>query len=60
MASKSSPERTGSGTIRIGTSGWNYAHWKERFYPEGLPEGDWLGSYTRRFDTVEVNNSFHN
>jgi uncharacterized protein YecE (DUF72 family) len=44
----------------IGTSGWNYLHWKERFYPQGMPPSDWLGYYSRRFSTVEINNTFYN
>jgi uncharacterized protein YecE (DUF72 family) len=44
----------------IGTSGWNYPHWKERFYPPGLPTSDWLGYYARRLSTVEINNTFYN
>jgi uncharacterized protein YecE (DUF72 family) len=45
--------------IRIGTSGWHYAHWKGPFYPEDLPENRWLRFYGDRFVTVEVNNSFY-
>jgi uncharacterized protein YecE (DUF72 family) len=44
----------------IGTSGWNYPHWKERFYPEGLPSSNWLGYYAQRLFTVEINNTFYN
>lgn len=45
--------------LHVGTSGWNYPHWREHFYPRGLPERDWLGYYARRFDTVEINYSFY-
>jgi uncharacterized protein YecE (DUF72 family) len=44
---------------RIGCSGWNYAHWHGRFYPEGVPESRWLAHYAQSFDTVEVNASFY-
>lgn len=47
-------------TIRIGTSGWSYAHWRRVFYPEDLPSVKWLRYYSRYFDTVEVNNTFYN
>jgi len=47
-------------TIHIGTSGWNYGHWKGPFYPEDLPDQDLLSYYRKRFDTVEINNSFYN
>ena len=45
--------------IRIGCSGWNYRHWRERFYPKGLPQRRWFGFYAQHFDTVEINNSFY-
>ena len=45
--------------IRIGCSGWSYAHWKDRFYPSRLPERRWLEYYAQRFDTVEVNATFY-
>ena len=45
--------------MRIGTSGWHYAHWKGPFYPKDLPAGRFLEYYVRRFDTVEINNSFY-
>ncbi|HEX2432359.1 MAG TPA: DUF72 domain-containing protein [Gaiellaceae bacterium] len=45
--------------IRIGCSGWNYAHWRERIYPKGLPQKRWLEYYARHFDTVELNTTFY-
>ncbi|MHC4438494.1 MAG: DUF72 domain-containing protein [Planctomycetota bacterium] len=45
--------------IRIGTSGWYYDHWKERFYPADLPRSKWFEYYARHFDTVEINNTFY-
>jgi uncharacterized protein YecE (DUF72 family) len=44
---------------RIGTSGWNYKHWKEIFYPSKIPVSKWLDFYADRFDTVEVNATFY-
>jgi uncharacterized protein YecE (DUF72 family) len=44
---------------RIGCSGWNYKSWRGRFYPGDLPPDRWLAFYARRFDTVEVNNTFY-
>jgi uncharacterized protein YecE (DUF72 family) len=49
----------GAGAVRIGCSGWNYAHWRELFYPRGCPPSRWLGYYARHFDTVEVNATFY-
>ncbi len=45
--------------IRIGTSGWYYEHWKELFYPAGLPKSKWFEHYAQSFDTVEINNTFY-
>ena len=45
--------------IRIGCSGWNYKHWRERFYPKALPVSRWFEFYSEHFDTVEINNSFY-
>jgi uncharacterized protein YecE (DUF72 family) len=47
------------GSVRIGCSGWNYAHWRERVYPKGLPPQRWLEHYATLFDTVEVNATFY-
>lgn len=46
-------------TVRVGCSGWNYRHWRGRFYPDGLPVKAWLSFYAEQFDTVEINNSFY-
>lgn len=45
--------------VFIGTSGWQYYHWKEKFYPENLKGKDFLGFYSKYFNTVEVNTSFY-
>jgi uncharacterized protein YecE (DUF72 family) len=45
--------------LRIGCSGWNYAHWRERVYPKGSPASRWLEHYATLFDTVEVNTTFY-
>ena len=45
--------------VLIGTSGWQYRHWRGRFYPDDLPGARWLAYYTERFATVEVNNTFY-
>lgn len=45
--------------IWVGTSGWQYASWKDRFYPKGVPQRAWLEFFASRFPVVEVNNSFY-
>ena len=44
--------------IHIGTSGWNYPHWKPRFYQD-ISKAQWLTHYASRFNTVEVNSTFY-
>ena len=51
--------RARSAPVRIGTSGWSYPHWRDRFYPPKLPAREHFAFYARHFDTVELNNSFY-
>ncbi len=44
--------------IRIGTSGFIYEHWRDRFYPPSA-RGTELEHYARTFDTVELNVTFY-
>lgn len=41
--------------IRVGTSGWVYSGWRERFYPKGVRQKRWLSYYAGHFNTVELN-----
>ena len=43
----------------IGTSGFNYKHWKELFYPKGVTQKKWLAYYAQRYNTVEINATFY-
>ena len=45
--------------LRVGTSGWQYRHWRGRFYPRHLAAAHWLEYYADHFETVEVNNTFY-
>jgi uncharacterized protein YecE (DUF72 family) len=47
------------GSVYIGTSGWQYKHWKGTFYPVELKSRDWFNNYQQTFSTVEINNSFY-
>lgn len=44
----------------IGTSGWSYKDWKDSFYPDGVPQKDYLAYYSSQFSTVEVNATYYN
>ncbi|MCS6781371.1 MAG: DUF72 domain-containing protein [Geminicoccaceae bacterium] len=48
-----------AGGLWIGTSGWSYPAWRDRFYPRGLAAGRWLEHYATQFDAVELNASFY-
>ncbi len=43
----------------LGTSGWSYAGWRRIFYPEELPQREWLPFYAGHFNTVEINMTFY-
>ncbi len=45
--------------ILIGTSGWSYEHWVEKFYPPDLAKREWIIFYAQHFNTVELNMSFY-
>lgn len=47
------------GKVHIGTSGWNYKHWKGNFYPENIADADEFSFYKKKFKTVEINSSFY-
>jgi uncharacterized protein YecE (DUF72 family) len=59
LSRKQPVSRNGAEAIRIGTSGWIYKHWRERFYPKDLPPKHWFAFYAQHFDTVEINNTFY-
>jgi uncharacterized protein YecE (DUF72 family) len=46
-------------TIRNGTSGWIYPHWRCLFYPPAVSQSGWLELYSSHVGTVEVNYSFY-
>jgi uncharacterized protein YecE (DUF72 family) len=48
-----------AGIAHVGCSGWHYKSWRGVFYPEDLATAKWLEMYSRRFATVELNNSFY-
>ena len=45
--------------FHIGTSGYYYSYWKDRFYPVGTAPKDWLKYYSSVFNTVELNAPFY-
>ena len=45
--------------VLTGTSGWQYRHWRDAFYPRDVPQSRWLEYYAGRFATVESNATFY-
>lgn len=45
--------------LYFGTSGFSYKEWKGPFYPEKLPQKDYLSYYASHFKTTELNNTFY-
>jgi uncharacterized protein YecE (DUF72 family) len=45
--------------IRVGTSSFTADGWTGAFYPKGMKSADYLGYYSSRFDTVEVDSTFY-
>jgi len=48
------------GSFRVGTSGYQYDHWRGVLYPHDEPKRRWFDLYSQQFDTVEINNTFYN
>jgi uncharacterized protein YecE (DUF72 family) len=43
----------------VGTSGWQYRHWRDVLYPSGVPQRRWLEHYADRYATVENDGTFY-
>jgi uncharacterized protein YecE (DUF72 family) len=48
-----------AGVVRIGTQGWNYADWVGGFYPSGTRPAEFLTTYAKAFEVVEVDSTFY-
>ena len=45
--------------ILIGTSGFSYEDWKGEFYPQKMPQRDFLEFYAQHFKVLELNFSYY-
>src|SRR4030088_3483260 len=43
----------------VGTSGWSYATWRPKFYPEGMKAKAFLPFYATKLKTIEINYTFN-
>ncbi len=47
------------GHIRVGIGGWNYAPWRDTFYPAGTAKSRELDYASRHVTSIEVNGTFY-
>ena len=45
--------------LYLGCSGFQYADWKETFYPKGMEESKYLLYYYRFFNSVEIDSTYY-
>ena len=45
--------------VFVGVSGFSYASWKGKFYPDDLKSEELLTYYAKKLDSVEINSSFY-
>ena len=45
--------------IHIGIGGWNYAPWRDNFYPAGLAQARELEYASRHLTAIEINSTYH-
>ena len=45
--------------LLVGTSGWQYRHWRDVLYPPDVPQKRWLEHYAHRYATVENDGTFY-
>ena len=44
---------------RLGTIGFGYSDWQGVFYPKDVKPADYLAFYSKHFDTLELDTTFH-
>jgi uncharacterized protein YecE (DUF72 family) len=50
---------TGNARIRVGIGGWNYAPWRQTFYPAGTTQARELEYASRQVTSIEINGTFY-
>lgn len=45
--------------VHIGIGGWNFAPWRDNFYPAGLPQARELEYASRHLTAIEINSTYH-
>lgn len=59
MSKRVSSANAARSRVRVGISGWRYAGWRGKFYPQGLPQRSELGFAAEHLDSIEINGSFY-
>jgi len=45
--------------IKVGIGGWNFAPWRDNFYPKGLPQRRELEYASRHLTSIEINSTYY-
>ncbi|MGH8145992.1 MAG: DUF72 domain-containing protein [Rhodanobacteraceae bacterium] len=45
--------------VKVGIGGWNFAPWRDNFYPKGLPQRRELEYASRQLAAIEINSTFY-
>lgn len=48
-----------TGKIYVGVGGWNFAPWRDNFYPKGLTQARELHHASRELTSIEINSTFY-
>ena len=46
-------------SIRVGIGGWNFAEWRDNFYPKGLAQARELAHASRHLSAIEINSTYY-
>ncbi len=59
MEHKNTTFKESTMNLFVGTSGYSYKEWKGHFYPDDLPDKEFLQYYGTKLNSVEINNTFY-
>src|SRR5688572_10590487 len=48
-----------AGRIFVGVGGWNFAPWRDNYYPKGLAQTKELHYSSRQLTSIEINSTFY-
>lgn len=58
-ASSEKVGKSATGLVRVGIGGWNFAPWRDNFYPAGLAQHRELAYASRALTAIEVNSTYY-